>query len=240
MRGALERRDAVVLALVGDVDVDLRRAHVDVPGELADDLQRDAALGEHRAERVPERVRGAAVLANAGAGGVLGDDVADRARRDRLRLRGAALAQADEQRVARRRRRDGVPPAQRVVRLGVQRHGSRAAALGRAHHDLKPGLLGAPGRDRGAPARVGLAAALLDVGERQPRELGATQSRAREELEDRAIADTDRRAPVGLAQQPLELDVGQRARLVALDVACSAPAARAGRRRASRPGGGPR
>jgi hypothetical protein len=49
------------------------------------------------------------------------------------------------------------------VRLGVQWHGPCAPALGCAYHDLKLGLLAASWRDRGAPARVGLATALLDV-----------------------------------------------------------------------------
>ena len=76
MRRALERGDAVALALIGHVNVDLGGADVDVPRELADNFQRDVALGEHRAERVSERVCGAAVLAHAGAGGVLDDDIA--------------------------------------------------------------------------------------------------------------------------------------------------------------------
>jgi hypothetical protein len=56
-------------------------------------------------------------------------------------------------------------------------------------------------------ARVGLAAALLDVGDSEPRELGAPEAGAGEELEDRAVADPDDRAPVRLAQQPVELCV---------------------------------
>jgi hypothetical protein len=84
---------------------------VDVTGELANDLKRDAAFGGHGAERVAQRMRRAAVLADAGAGGVLGHDVTDCARGDRLRARGAALAQADEQRRARRRRATGVQRA---------------------------------------------------------------------------------------------------------------------------------
>jgi hypothetical protein len=49
----------------------------------------------------------------------------------------------------------------------------------------------------------------------------ARRSPAREEFEDRAVADTDGGAPVGLAQQPVELDVGERAWLVVLDVAAA-------------------
>jgi hypothetical protein len=55
-----------------------------VAGERPDDLQRDATLGEHRAERVPQRMRGPAILSDAGGDGVLGDDVADRAGGDRI------------------------------------------------------------------------------------------------------------------------------------------------------------
>jgi hypothetical protein len=66
------------------VDVDLRRADIEVAGERADDLHRHAALGEHRAERMPERVGGAAILPDAGGRGVPCDDVADRPRTDRL------------------------------------------------------------------------------------------------------------------------------------------------------------
>ncbi len=45
MRGTLECRDAVVPALVADVDVNLRGAHVDVAGELADD---NNVMSHHR------------------------------------------------------------------------------------------------------------------------------------------------------------------------------------------------
>ena len=163
MMTAPENGDAVGFALVADVDVDLCGADVDVAGELADHLERDAALGEHRAERVAQRVSSPSVLdgcrppqracqrsppplpATAAPGGAL------------------ALAQADEQRVRTGRRPGGVPPPQGIVRLGVQRHGPRAAALGAADDDLELGLVAAAGRDRGAPAGVGLAAALLDV-----------------------------------------------------------------------------
>jgi len=96
------------LALVGDVDVDLRRAHVDVPGQRPNDFQRDTTFGDHGAKRVAQRVRGAAILANAG-GGVLRDDVADRTRADRLGNCGATGAQADEQRVSAGGGAGGVP-----------------------------------------------------------------------------------------------------------------------------------
>ena len=81
MRAAFEGGDPVGSTFVRDVDVDLCGADVDVAGERADDLHRDAALGEHRAERVPKRMGGAAIVAHGGGGGVLGDDVADRAGR---------------------------------------------------------------------------------------------------------------------------------------------------------------
>jgi hypothetical protein len=58
----------------------------------------------------------------------------------------------------------------------------------------------------------------LDVGEGQAREFSASEAGAREELEDRAVADPDDGPSVGLAQQPLELDVRERAGLVVLDV----------------------
>jgi hypothetical protein len=49
---AFECGDAISFALVGDIDVDLGGADIDVAGERSDDFQRDAALGEHRAKRV--------------------------------------------------------------------------------------------------------------------------------------------------------------------------------------------
>jgi hypothetical protein len=44
--GPLERGDAVGVASVGDIDVDLRRSYVDVAGERPDDCECDAAFGE--------------------------------------------------------------------------------------------------------------------------------------------------------------------------------------------------
>jgi hypothetical protein len=43
MRDPFQGGDAVGLALVADVDVDLRGAHVDMAGERSDDLERDVA-----------------------------------------------------------------------------------------------------------------------------------------------------------------------------------------------------
>lgn len=43
--------------------------------DLPDDLKRDAALGEHRAEHVSQRVRAAALLAHAGGHGAAIIDV---------------------------------------------------------------------------------------------------------------------------------------------------------------------
>ena len=110
MREALECRDSVGFALVGDVDIDLRRADVDVAGESADDLHGDAVFGEHCAERMSESVGGAAIVAHGGGGGVLGDDVADRASGEWFGDRGASGAQADKERVCRGRGPAGVPP----------------------------------------------------------------------------------------------------------------------------------
>jgi hypothetical protein len=83
MADAFERVDAVGFAFVGDVNVDLGGAYVDVASECSDDFQRDAAFGEHRAERVSERVCGLPLLPDAG-GDVLGDDVTDCAWGDRF------------------------------------------------------------------------------------------------------------------------------------------------------------
>jgi hypothetical protein len=74
-------------------------------------------------------VGGAAILAHAGAGGVLGDDVTDGTGGERLVGCACAFAEADEQRVGCRRRAGGMPPSQRVVCLGVQRNGAGAPAL---------------------------------------------------------------------------------------------------------------
>jgi hypothetical protein len=93
------------------------------------------------------------------------------------------------------------------VRLGVQRHGPGASALGGAYDDLERCLVAAAGCDRGAPARVGLAAAFLDVAEREAGEFGPAESRAREELEDRAVASPDRGAAVRACEQLGELQV---------------------------------
>jgi hypothetical protein len=135
------------------------------------------------------------------------DDVADRTGRQRRRNRGAAGAQANEQRIRRDRRSRGVPAPQRVVRLGMQRNRPCASALGAADDDLKRGLVATLGRDRGAAALVGLAAAFSDVFEREAGELGASESRAREELEDRPVPDPDRRAQIRPGQQRRELEV---------------------------------
>jgi hypothetical protein len=75
---AFQRGDAVRLTLVRDIDINLGGTDVDVTGERTDDLHRDTALSEHRAERMAESVGRAAIVAHAGGGGVLGDDVADR------------------------------------------------------------------------------------------------------------------------------------------------------------------
>lgn len=115
---AMRSSDAFGFALIGDVDVDLRRSYVDVAGERPDDLQGGAALGEHRAA---QGVRGAAVLANTGRRGVLGDDVADRSGRQRLGDRRPPASQADEQRLGAGRWSRGIPAPQRVVCLSVQR-----------------------------------------------------------------------------------------------------------------------
>jgi hypothetical protein len=134
------------------------------------DLKRNAALGEHRAERVAQRVRGAAVVSDADRGGVLGDDVADSARTDRLRNRRRAGAKTDEQRVCGRGRADAVPAPQRVVRFEVQWDRAGAPAFGAPDDNLKRGLVAAARGDRVAPALVGLAPAFLDVCECQARE----------------------------------------------------------------------
>jgi hypothetical protein len=85
MRSVLQRSDALNFALVAHVDVGLGGPHIHVAGHGADDLKRDAAIGEHRAERVAQGVCGAAILAYAGSGGVLGDDITDGARGERRR-----------------------------------------------------------------------------------------------------------------------------------------------------------
>ena len=114
MRSAFEGGDAVRLTLVGDVDVDLGGADVDVAGERADDLHRDVALREHRAEGVSQGVGGAPrSSANAAGCGVLEDDIAYRSGRQRLGPRGAARSQADEQRIGRSTRPAGVPALER-------------------------------------------------------------------------------------------------------------------------------
>jgi hypothetical protein len=55
--GGFEARDGLAAALVGDVDVLLGGADAGVPGEVADHLDRDAALGQQGAERVAQDVR---------------------------------------------------------------------------------------------------------------------------------------------------------------------------------------
>ena len=67
MRSVLQRSDALNFALVVHVDVDLSGPHIDVAGQGADDLQGDAAFGEHRAERVAQSVGGAVILPHAGS-----------------------------------------------------------------------------------------------------------------------------------------------------------------------------
>jgi len=60
--------------------IPLRRPHVRVPGELGDDLEALAAVGEQRAEGVAQDVRRAPVLGQAGALGVAADDLVERPR----------------------------------------------------------------------------------------------------------------------------------------------------------------
>jgi hypothetical protein len=100
-----------------------------VARERAEDLERDITFGEivqnvcrracavRRSSRTPSH------------GGVLGDDVTDRARGDRLRERGLAFAQADEQRVGARRGSRCIPVPKRVVRFGMQRYRPGAAGF---------------------------------------------------------------------------------------------------------------
>jgi hypothetical protein len=58
----------------------------------------------------------------------------------------------------------------------MQRHRPRPAGLRAADNDLQLRLLAAPGRDRCAPPRIRLAAALTDVSQLEPGELGTAQA----------------------------------------------------------------
>jgi hypothetical protein len=49
----VERSDGLVATVVTDVGVALGRAHVGVPSQILDHLDRHLALGEQRAECVP-------------------------------------------------------------------------------------------------------------------------------------------------------------------------------------------
>jgi hypothetical protein len=82
-------------------------------------------------------------------------------------------------------------------------------------------LVATAGRDRRSPARVGLAAALADVCEGEARSLGPTQSRAREQLEDRAVTHADRCAQIGLGEQRRQLTVREGAGALVLDVSAA-------------------
>ena len=127
MWGALKGNDPRDFTLIGDVDGDLGGPDVDVAGKRTNDFQGNAALGEHRAERVPQRVRCAAILANAGGRSVLGDDVAHRARADRLRQRRLAGAKLTNSASVDAGGSSGVPAPQRLDRICVQRDGAVAA-----------------------------------------------------------------------------------------------------------------
>lgn len=110
-----------------------------------------------------QRMGGAAIGADAGAGGVLGDDVTDRADRQPLARRAAAslsrltnsasLAVGRAQTVV--RRPSCASACSGTVRVRSRLDARTATSSGR--------LVAAARRDGGPPACVGLAAALLDV-----------------------------------------------------------------------------
>jgi hypothetical protein len=166
----LERGDAVGPALVGDADVDLRGADIDVAGErrmTSKATPRSASIVQNVcrsacAVRQSSRTPAVAVcLATTSptAPAEIGSGTADGRVR---RLTNSAWIAAC--------RPGGAPPSQRVVGLGVQRDATDAPALRAAHDHLKRvcsrrAVIAA--RRRGS----GLAAAFLDVCERQAGEL---------------------------------------------------------------------
>ena len=78
-------------------------------------------------------------------------------------------------------------------------------------------LLGRPGGDRRPPARLGVAAELLEVLVAEGADLGAPQARLAEQQHHRQIAAAAPGAPVGHSQEPLELRPTQRTRRPAAD-----------------------
>ena len=97
---ALSGRDRVLEALLVDVGVDRGGADVGVSGELADDLDRLAGVGEMCAERVAQDVWGASIVGQSSSLRVVSDDPGDVAHGERA---GAAAGpgERDEQLVVR-------------------------------------------------------------------------------------------------------------------------------------------
>jgi hypothetical protein len=153
-----------------------------VAAQLADDRSVRTGVGEVRAERVAQHVRGAAVLGQVGSRSMTADDPRDVARAERA---GRAGARHRQQQVLRSRRWATLDPRDdRLKRVVVQRHHACATALGVAdgHPPRRRAL------DRMTQPRVRRAATFVDVGEHERRGFGAPQPGRAEQVQQREVA----------------------------------------------------
>lgn len=105
--------DGVLAAVCGDVDVLAGGADVGVAGELGDDFDAAATLGEAGAEGVAQRVSCGQVVGEVEVTGVAGDDVANRGARERCRRAGRAAAVGEARQRGGRCVPRGVAPTRR-------------------------------------------------------------------------------------------------------------------------------
>ncbi len=129
-RGSRSRQllDSLLETVLADLEVASGGPNIGMAGELGDDLESDACLGQQGAEGVTERVRGLVAFGHPGPGGVARDDPSHRPtaeRPGRVWLGG----QAQQQPVAVDDRSGAIPRLQRLDRPGGQRDGAMPAAL---------------------------------------------------------------------------------------------------------------
>ena len=167
---------------------------------------------------------GPPVLGQAGPLGVGGDELVERPRDERL---GRAVArERDEEVVGRGLGAALGPGSQRLDRHGREVNRPCAPALGMAHVDDPPRLLGRPGGECRPPTRVGVAAQLLEIFVSKRADLRAPQPGLAEQEHDREIAAPAAGPAVGHREQSPELRAGQGPRRPAADGVRSHPLGR--------------